>query len=101
MRFKSLTINGNVILNNNKIEEILMNDGFFWLIDSEIDNAHIEIKNKTIIWHSGDFYSGDWYYGIFKSGNFYGKFINGIFSGGNFQGKWISGINLQQEVDKN
>ena len=29
-----------------------------------------EIKNNTLIWHDGDYLSGNWHYGIFKGGNF-------------------------------
>ena len=71
-----------------------MDKKFYWLIDSEIENATIEIKNDTIIWHNGCFYSGYWHYGIFKEGVFYGVWENGIWENGKFEGKWISGIKL-------
>ena len=94
MRYVELTYGDKIITNHKKIDEILKNHKFYWLIDSEIENAKIEIKNNTLVWHSGDFYSGNWIFGIFKEGNFYGDFINGIFEKGNFKGKWHSGINL-------
>ena len=97
MRYKELIIDGKSIKSNHQIDSQLKSRKFYWLIDSEIENAQIEIKNNTLIWHSGDFFSGDWYYGIFKGGNFWGNFINGIFESGNFKGKWQSGINLQSE----
>ena len=97
MRYKELIIDTKSIKTQNQIDSILKEYKFYWLIDSEIEQARIEIKNNTLIWHSGDFYSGDWYYGIFKTGNFYGNFINGIFESGNFKGNWKSGINLQSE----
>ena len=56
----------------------------------------LEIKNNTLIWKNGSFYTGDWYYGIFKDGSFYGNWENGIWENGNFGGKWRSGINLTQ-----
>lgn len=96
MRYKKLLVDGKTITSKNQINNILKAEKFFWIIDSEIENAEIELKNKTIIWHSGDFYTGNWKYGIFKGGNFYGTFINGIFEDGNFQGKWQSGINLKK-----
>ena len=95
MKYQELLIDGKSIKDKKAIEKILSNLKFYWLIDSEIENALIEIKNNTIIWHSGDYYVGDWYYGIFKRGNFYGKFINGIFEDGNFKGEWVSGIKNQ------
>ena len=94
MRFKELFIGDVKITEQKKIVDTLEKRGFDWLIDSEIDNASIEIKKDTLIWNNGDFYSGNWQYGIFKSGNFYGTFENGIFDGGNFKGKFISGIKL-------
>jgi hypothetical protein len=97
MRYKELIIDEKSIKSQNQIDSILKSKKFYWLIDSEIENAQIEIKNDTLIWNSGDFYSGDWHYGIFKNGNFWGNFINGIFENGNFKGKWKSGINLQSE----
>jgi len=97
MRYTELVIDGKSFKSQNEILKQLLLKKFYWLLDSEIENAKIEIKNDTLIWHSGDFYSGDWEYGIFKSGNFYGNFINGIFENGNFKGKWQSGINLKSE----
>lgn len=97
MRYTELVIDGKSFKSQNEILKQLLLKKFYWLLDSEIENAKIEIKNDTLIWHSGDFYSGDWGYGIFKSGNFYGNFINGIFENGNFKGKWQSGINLKSE----
>lgn len=93
MRYAELLIDNKSLKNQSKIEDLLTSQKFYWLVDSEIENAKIEIKKGTIIWHSGDFYSGDWEFGIFKNGNFYGNWKNGIFEGGNFKGKWNSGIN--------
>jgi hypothetical protein len=92
MRFKELIYEGKKINNPILIGDILEENNLHWLIDSEIEDASIEIKNKTLIWNSGNYYSGNWNYGIFKSGNFYGIFENGIFEGGDFKGKFISGI---------
>lgn len=92
MRFNEFIYNGSKISNKNRILQILEDNNLNWLIDSEIENASVEIKNKTLIWNSGDYYSGNWNYGIFKDGNFYGTFENGIFEGGNFKGKFISGL---------
>ncbi len=93
MRYRELIIDGSSIKSQSKIDKILESLGFFWIIDSEIENAHIEIKNNTLIWHSGKYYAGNWKYGIFKSGEFFGKWENGIFEDGEFKGKWESGIN--------
>ena len=88
-----LRINGHNYTNKHQIIKIIKDNNFHWLVDSEVDNAIIEIKNNTVIWIQGDYLSGRWEYGIFKEGNFFGTWVNGIFENGNFSGKWISGIN--------
>jgi hypothetical protein len=93
MRYTELLIDNKSIKSQSKIEDLLISQKFYWLVDSEIEDAKIEIKKNTIIWHSGNFYSGEWKFGVFKNGNFYGNWKNGIFEGGNFKGNWNSGIN--------
>lgn len=93
MRFLELTYNENIITDNSIIKKILKEEKLQWLLDSEIEGAKIEIKNKTLIWHDGYFF-GDWYYGIFKGGEFHGNFENGILESGNFKGNFVSGIRL-------
>jgi len=94
MRYSQLKYKDKIYTNYKDINDILLKEKMYWLIDSEIEYAQLEIKNNTIIWHNGNFYSGNWYYGIFKSGKFYGVWENGIWENGDFAGKWISGINL-------
>lgn len=86
MQYKSLIFNGEKITQQNKIIQKLQQEKFFWLIDSEVENAQIEIKNNTLIWEDGIFFNGHWYYGIFKNGIFYGHWENGIWEGGDFKG---------------
>ena len=93
MRYQELTYNNEKYTKGSEIERILSQENLHWLIDSEIENASIEIKKDTLIWNSGDFYSGNWHYGIFKGGKFFGTWENGIFENGVFKGKWKSGIN--------
>ena len=94
MRYKELKFNGKTYTINSQIDKILENQKFYWLLDSEIEDAVLEIKKDTLIWHDGKFLSGDWYYGIFKDGIFHGNWENGIFEDGSFRGKWVSGVNL-------
>ncbi len=94
MRYSHFIYNSQVITDPNEQNRILEANNFHWLIDSEVESCKIEIKNNTLIWHDGVYYSGHWHYGIFKSGEFYGVFENGIFEGGKFHGKFISGVNL-------
>ena len=79
MRYLELKYNGKVFTNEKEINKILQSNKFYQLIDSEIENSVLELKKDTIIWHSGDFYSGNWYYGVFKGGSFHGTWENGIF----------------------
>lgn len=92
MRFKRLTIDNSIITQSDKIESALLSYQFYWLIDSEVEDAVIQIKNNTLIWDSGTYYSGRWYYGIWKSGDFHGVWENGIFEKGRFYGKFLTGI---------
>jgi hypothetical protein len=87
MRFTCLYYNGNKIVDNNTIERKLLSEGLSWLIDCEIENAEIEIKNKTLIWKSGTLYSGLWFYGIWESGTFHGTWESGIWVDGVRRGK--------------
>ena len=84
-----------VFTNPKQINEVLLEKKFYWLIDSEMSDAVIEIQRETLIWHSGNYMTGNWHYGIFKNGGFYGVFENGIFEGGYFGGTWKSGLRLK------
>ena len=94
MNILELKYKGKTYTTKNQIIKILNQLEFFWLIDSEVTDAVIEIENNTVIWHEGVFMAGNWHYGIFKNGGFYGVWENGIWEGGYFDGKWISGIKL-------
>lgn len=94
MRYAELKYGNKTYTIESQIDKILENQKFYWLLDSEIENAVLEIKKDTLIWYGGDFFSGNWHYGIFKDGSFNGIWENGIFENGSFSGKWLSGINL-------
>ena len=78
--------------NPKEILKILKSEGFYWLIDSEVADAKIEIENNTVIWNDGHYVTGNWHYGIFKNGVFSGNWENGIWEEGYFNGNWKSGI---------
>lgn len=92
MRYKSLKFKDKEYTSENIINKILIDNSFNWLLDCEIEEALLEIKNNTVIWYEGTLYSGIWKYGIWKSGDFHGIFENGIFENGNMLGKVKSGI---------
>ena len=86
MNFLELKYEDKTYTNQKQIIGILKKEGFFWLIDSEVDDAIIEIKKGTLVWHEGIYMSGDWYYGVFKNGGFYGNWENGIWENGYYKG---------------
>ena len=92
MGILELKYNDKTITTPSQILKKLKEDGFYWLIDSEVENAIVEIKKNTIIWHEGVYKFGNWKYGIFKNGGFYGTWENGIWENGTFKGIWKSGI---------
>jgi hypothetical protein len=96
-RYSELMVGDNKLTDHREITKILIEKKLTWLVDSEVEGAKIEIKNDTLIWHSGNFYSGQWRYGIFRAGSFYGTWHSGIFESGNFEGSWIGGIRLDQK----
>ena len=94
MRYDELKYGDKTYTNEKKIEEVLKQNGFNWLVDSEVEKAKLEIKKDTLIWHNGTFQFGKWKYGIFKEGTFNGTWESGIFEPGEayFKGKWNGGI---------
>lgn len=94
MEYLELKFNGKTYTNQREIIKILKDNQLFWLIDSEVDGAKIEIVNNTVIWNEGIFMTGNWHYGIFRNGGFYGNWQNGIFENGYFGGNWKSGVDL-------
>jgi hypothetical protein len=94
MKYTELTVGVKTYKTQREIYKILIKEGFSWLVDSTIENAVLEIRNNTLIWHGGDFYEGNWRYGIFKDGRFCGNWEGGIFEAGTFEGKWLGGIRL-------
>ena len=89
MRYVKLKIGDKIHKNQNTIDDILTEKKFYWLVDSEFENADIELINNTIIWNNGNYYVGNFHYGIWKSGDFYGIWENGIFEKGNFNGIFL------------
>jgi hypothetical protein len=48
MRYIELKYQSKTYTNESEINDILREQNFYWLIDSEIENAQLEIKNKTL-----------------------------------------------------
>lgn len=94
MKYTELIVGSKTYKDRKQITKILIDEGFAWLVNSTIEDAKIEIRKGTLIWHSGLFLEGDWHYGIFKDGRFCGVWEGGIFEAGAFEGKWLGGIRL-------
>lgn len=96
-RFKKLTIGDKVITSNKLIEYELSICDFNWLLECEVDNVEIEIKDNILYWHNGIFYWGNWIWGIFNNGEFRsGTWNGGILYGGEFSGEWLNGKNMKE-----
>ena len=93
MKYKKVVINNNEYTDQNKIDSLLNDLKFHWVVDAEMENAEIVIKNNTIIWENGTWLYGNWRFGIWKNGSFHGKWENGIFEDGEMKGEFLSGIN--------
>lgn len=79
-----LVIDQKTITSKDDILKVLRQLKLYWLIDSICESARIEIKRGTVIWHSGLYLTGNWHWGIFLGGDFWGNWQGGIWEGGNF-----------------
>lgn len=89
MRYNELLYDGKVITEQWKIDEILIENEFNWLVNAEIENARLEILKDTLVWNAGIWYNGTWEFGVFRDGEWkYGTWENGVW----YNGKWKDGI---------
>ena len=88
-RYKELKYRGKVITEPFKIDKILIDNEFNWLLDAEIQNARIEIYKNTLTWSNGV-----WYYGVWRDGFWlYGTLKNGVWYNGHWEdGKFLTGL---------
>lgn len=106
-RFEQLQLEDGTILKDSKpIEKWLYTSPFNWLLECELDNVKLRVKDgilywtsgvlywghtKWMVWESGEYRSGEWSGGIWFDGTFKGKWMNGVFKGGTFEGEKIAG----------
>lgn len=89
MRYNELKHEGQIINEQWKIDEILLENKFSWIVNAEIQNARLEIINGTLVWNAGVWYNGNWEFGVFRDGEWkYGTWENGVW----YNGKWKDGI---------
>lgn len=88
LRYSELKYNGKVYTEQWKIDEILINNKFNWMVNAEIKNARLEIFQDTLVWNAGIWYNGDWHFGVWRDGEWrYGTWQNGVF----YNGVWRNG----------
>lgn len=90
-RYKELRYDGKIYNETYKIDKILIDGGFEWFLDCEVENVRMEIQFETLIFNSGVFFNGTWYYGVFRDGEWKngtwnnGVWYNGIWRNGTFE----------------
>lgn len=88
MKYNELKFDGKIYSEQYKIDEILIDQGFKWMVNAEIENARLEILKGTLIWNAGIWYNGNWEFGVFRDGEWkYGTWENGVW----YNGKWKDG----------
>ena len=94
LRYSELKYNGETYTEQWKIDEILIENKFNWIVNAEIKNARLEIFNDTLVWNAGIWYAGEWYFGVWRDGEWrYGTWENGVWYNGTWQnGTFKSGI---------
>jgi hypothetical protein len=93
-RFEQLQLeDGTTLTDSRPIEKWLYTSPFYWILECEVDNVKLKIKDGILHWQSGILYWGDWKWGVFESGEFRsGKWNGGIWLNGTFKGKWMNGV---------
>lgn len=111
-RFIKLTTENKVINNTKPIEKFLASTSFDWLLNCELDNVELEIKDnilyvkegviywgnmKWFVFDKGEFRSGTWEGGICNEGkiNKSVKINNGVIKSGEFKGEWNNGKKIR------
>jgi len=90
-RYKELKYDGKIYNEIYQIDKILIDKGFDWFLDCEVENVRLEIQYETLIFNSGVFFNGTWYYGVFRDGEWKsgtwnnGVWYNGIWRYGTFE----------------
>lgn len=92
-RFLELKTDNKVFNTTKSIEQYLYTSPFYWLLECEVDDVKLEIKDNILYWNSGIFYWGVWKWGVFNSGEFRsGTWEGGVWFGGTFKGTWLNGV---------
>jgi len=100
-RFIKLTTENAVITNTKPIEKFLASTSFDWLLNCELDNVELEIKDNILYWKKGVMYWGDWKWGVWESGEFRsGTWHGGILLGGTVKAKWLNGVDKTKQTNQ-
>ena len=88
-RYKELIFGDKTFTETHLIDQKLLENGFDWFLDCEVENVSLEIKKKTLVFNSGVFFNGTWVYGVFQDGQWkYGTWEGGVW----YNGTWYNGI---------
>ncbi len=89
MKYNELKCDGKIHTEQWKIDEILIEHNFKWLVNAEVENARLEILKDILVWNGGIWYNGTWEFGVFRDGEWkFGTWENGVW----YNGKWKDGI---------
>ena len=89
----SLELPTGILKSNNEIESWLYQSNFYWILECELDNVNLKIKDDILFWKSGTLYWGNWIWGVWENGDFRsGDWKGGIFKSGTFKGNWHLGV---------
>lgn len=100
-RFIKLTTDTSVYNNTKPIEKYLATTEFDWLLNCELDNVVLEIRDNILYWKSGVMYWGDWKWGVFESGEIRsGTWHGGIKLGGNVKANWLNGVDKTKQPNQ-
>lgn len=88
-RIKKLTINNEVYETTNYIHQKLAETIHSWILECELENVILEIKDDVLYFKGGIFYWGYWKWGVFDGGEFRsGIWDGGILRNGIFKGEY-------------
>lgn len=100
-RFIKLTTETSVYTNTKPIEKYLATTEFDWLLNCELDNVVLEIKDNILYFKEGTIYWGNWRWGVFEKGEFRsGTWQGGIVLGGTVKAKWLNGVDKTKQLNQ-
>lgn len=86
IRYKELKFNNQIYTKKYQIDDILLDNGFGWMIDAEVENMRLEIMKETLIVNAGIIYNCEFDYGVIRDADVRNiHFHNGVIYNGTFK----------------